>query len=178
LFQLIRIQFSDITLSIGTHTIIFKVKDINDVWSEEDSIIIIVQEATSNNIKPVSYPQSPGEGKVNVSVLLDASLSYDPDGNITTYQWDFGDNTTGTGEIISHVYYEVGDYTISLTVTDEDNAETTNITIISIVHTLPQGNIDETDSNKDENPTPSFELISLISSIFIVLYIFNRKRYI
>ena len=105
-------------------------------------------------------------------------MSYDPDGNITTYQWDFGDNTTGTGEIISHVYYKVGEYIISLTVTDEDNAETTNITIISIVHTLPQGNTDETDSNKDENPTPSFELISLISSIFIVLYIFNRKRYI
>ncbi|OYT30199.1 hypothetical protein B6U98_00235 [Thermoplasmatales archaeon ex4572_165] len=171
-------SFSDTTLSIGAHTIIFKVKDTNDVWSEEDSIIIIVQEATSDNIKPISYPQSPGEGQVNVSVLLDASLSYDPDGNITTYQWDFGDNTTGTGKIISHVYYEVGEYIISLTVTDDDNAETTNTTIISIVHTPSQGNTNETDSNKDENSTPSFELISLISSLFIVLYIFNRKRYI
>jgi len=169
-------SFSDTTLSIGTHTIYFKVKDTNEVWSEEDSIILIVQEATSDNIKPISYPQSPSEGQVNVSVLLDASLSYDPDGNITKYQWDFGDNTTGTGKIISHVYFEVGDFLISLIVTDEDNAETTNTTIISIVQTLPQDNTDETDSNQDENPTPSFELISLISSLFIVLYIFNRKR--
>ena len=53
-------------------------------------------------------------------VLFNASSSYDPDGYIVSYEWDFGDGSTGTGEIIYHKYCDVGTYDVTLTVTDDD----------------------------------------------------------
>jgi len=54
------------------------------------------------------------------SISFDASNSLDPDGSITTYAWDFGDGSTGTGLTISHAFAVDGTYTVNLTVTDND----------------------------------------------------------
>jgi PKD repeat protein len=40
-----------------------------------------------------------------------------------TYDWDFGDGNTGTGQNPSNTYTAAGDYTVTLTITD-DNAQT------------------------------------------------------
>lgn len=59
-------------------------------------------------------------------VIFDASASYDPDGSIAHYQWSFGYETSGTGELAEHIYtscnwngtgYEP--FIITLTVTDD-----------------------------------------------------------
>jgi subtilisin family serine protease len=52
------------------------------------------------------------------SCSFDASGSRDPDGTITSYAWEFGDATTGTGRTVSHRYARSGYYSVSLTVTD------------------------------------------------------------
>lgn len=51
---------------------------------------------------------------------FDASLSTDLDGSLTSYTWDFGDGTTGTGPTPSHAYSGSGSYAVQLTVTDDD----------------------------------------------------------
>ncbi len=43
-----------------------------------------------------------------------------------TYTWDFGDGATAEGETAAHTYTEAGDYTVILTVTDDDGADATN----------------------------------------------------
>ncbi len=48
--------------------------------------------------------------------------SADPDGQIATYAWDFGDNTTGSTATPSKTYASAGTYNVKLTVTDNGGA--------------------------------------------------------
>ena len=64
---------------------------------------------------------------VGSPVYFNASASYDSDGAIVSYNWDFGDGTNGTGAASTHKYsvyrwngtaYQP--FTVNLTVTDND----------------------------------------------------------
>jgi parallel beta-helix repeat protein len=59
---------------------------------------------------------------VNKAVTFNASSSYDEDGSIVHFTWDFGDgNTTTLKEgMATHDYATFGNYTVTLTVTDND----------------------------------------------------------
>ena len=70
---------------------------------------------------------------VNETIIFNASLSYDPDGNITAYEWEFGDGATGTGEIVNHSYSSPGNYTVNLTVTDDDGAKNSTSKIVNVM---------------------------------------------
>ena len=58
----------------------------------------------------------------NLSCTFDASGSNDPDGSIASYAWDFGDGQQGTGVNPTHSYTNGGQYTVTLTVTDNQGA--------------------------------------------------------
>ena len=51
-------------------------------------------------------------------IEVDASGSSDPDGEIISYQWSFGDGTAAQGPVAEHTYAEPGSYDIALTVVD------------------------------------------------------------
>ncbi|WP_165436267.1 PKD domain-containing protein [Amycolatopsis suaedae] len=51
---------------------------------------------------------------------FDGSASSDPNGSIASYAWDFGDGKTGQGVAPSHSYATAGQYTVKLTVTDNE----------------------------------------------------------
>ena len=46
------------------------------------------------------------------------SASYDSDGTVASYAWNFGDGTVGSGAICGHTYNQAGTFTATLTVTD------------------------------------------------------------
>lgn len=48
--------------------------------------------------------------------------SYDPDGSIVSWEWDFGDGATSTEQNPSHTYASPGTYAVTLTVTDNEGA--------------------------------------------------------
>jgi len=58
----------------------------------------------------------------DLAARLDASASSDPDGTVASYAWDFGDGQTATTDqpVVSHAYAQPGDYTVALTVTDDE----------------------------------------------------------
>ena len=72
------------------------------------------------NSPPVpSFLMSPTAGEAPLTVDLDASGSTDADGNIVSYEWDFGDGESETGVTVEHIFAMAGSYAITLTVTDD-----------------------------------------------------------
>ncbi len=68
-----------------------------------------------------------------LSCTFDGTGSTD-DVGVTSYAWDFGDNTTGSGATPSHGYSAAGAYTVTLTVTDAgslSNATSQSVTVSS-----------------------------------------------
>ena len=62
--------------------------------------------------------------RFNESLTFDASASEDSDeGTSLSYQWDFGDGTTGSGQICTHAYSQSGNFSVTLTVTDSDSTD-------------------------------------------------------
>ena len=75
------------------------------------------------NEKPVaSFSFTPPSPRMGEEVLFDGSASYDPDGEIVSYRWDFGDGTTGSGITVTHTYNDSGSYTVTLEVKDNRGA--------------------------------------------------------
>ena len=96
------------------------------IYTPLASLIEPVTVTATTNIPPVaSFTFTPTVVTVGQAVSFDASASYDPDGEIVRYDWDFGDGTTATGAIVTHTYTIAGDYLVSLTVTDNQGATNT-----------------------------------------------------
>jgi parallel beta-helix repeat protein len=76
-------------------------------------------------------PQTPTKNEV---ITFDASASYDPDGIVISYDWNFGDsNIAATTEpTINHSYLDYGNYIVKLTVTDNDTLTDSETKIVTV----------------------------------------------
>jgi len=88
------------------------------VGNERDIFYVSLDQVTSYPV--ASYTAIPSQGEAPLYVNFDASESYDPDGKIVTYKWNFGDGNQGTGITTSHTYTNKGVRTATLTITDND----------------------------------------------------------
>jgi PKD repeat protein len=85
-----------------------------------------------------AFTYSPSKPLVGQTVLFNASASYDPDGTIVSYSWDFGDGTTGSGKTVTHKYAKAGKYTVKLTVTDDDGQTSDPVSKLITVEAPPE----------------------------------------
>ena len=98
--------------------------------------LILLTGCFITNSPPVaSFTASPSSGTAPLSISFNASSSYDSDGSIATYEWNFGDGGHGSGVITSHIYNNPGTYSAKLTVTDNKGAQ--GSTTHTIVVTSP-----------------------------------------
>lgn len=88
-------------------------------------------------IPPTADANGPHSGLVNEPIAFDGSSSTDTDGSIVSWDWDFGDGTTGDGPTPAHSYDEAGDYQVTLTVTDNDGFSDSDSTTARIVAEPP-----------------------------------------
>lgn len=99
---------------------------------------------TRNGTPEAVITASATNGTAPLSLSFDGSHSTTPNGNITTYSWDFGDsasgsNHTATGVSAWHTYASAGSYTATLTVSDAHRA-TDSASIVINVATQGNGN--------------------------------------
>lgn len=75
-----------------------------------------------NNIRPTAnVTTDPTSGPLPLTVKFDASASVDPNGQITSYDWEFGDNSAHvTDNKAQHTFNKEGTYTVNLTLTDNN----------------------------------------------------------
>ena len=64
-------------------------------------------------------------------VEFDAGESKD-DGAISSYLWDFGDGTMGSGKIVSHEFGANGNYEVVLTVTDNNGKRALQRSVVGV----------------------------------------------
>ena len=90
------------------------------------------------NILPVAiFTVSATAGNSPLNVAFNASGSYDPDGTITAYAWDFGPaQTPATGVLVSHIFTvqtaPAQVFTVVLTVTDNAGGTDTAVRNITV----------------------------------------------
>jgi len=97
-------------------------------------------EASSLNYTPgglppiASFSYSPVSPTPEETITFDASTSFDPDGWIVRFTWDFGEGnvTTVTNPIVTHAYPLDGNYTVQLTVTDNSGSTGVASAIIQV----------------------------------------------
>ncbi|MCK6629761.1 MAG: PKD domain-containing protein [Anaerolineae bacterium] len=83
------------------------------------------QDDCSANTPPTADAGDPATammGKGQAFVTFDGSSSSDADGTIYTYEWDFGDGETDSGQSVTHGYSSTGAFEVTLTVTDNCGA--------------------------------------------------------
>jgi YVTN family beta-propeller protein len=70
-----------------------------------------------------SSPVAPAPGS---AVSFDATGSFDPDGSVARYEWEFGDGATATSGTAgaTHTYAGPGTYQVTLTETDDEGCST------------------------------------------------------
>lgn len=75
------------------------------------------------NAAPVAVVPGNVSAITQVPARFDGSGSSDPDGFIVAWEWSFGDGNTATGETVTHIYEQAGNYDVSLVVRDNKQKE-------------------------------------------------------
>ena len=142
---------AQIPLSVGTHTVSISMPGYQTsthhvtIVSGQTTPLNVALSRIAVNQPPVAvFSVSPPYPTVGQLVLFDASRSYDSDGSILSYSWDFGDGHSASGSIVSHTYGSGMAYVARLTVTDDGGAshsETQPISVSSVVLPPPSGGL-------------------------------------
>ena len=128
----------------GDYEVIVKVSDGKSFASQYFTIIVMGDQNVIPNQKPFAiFFANPLSGSLPLEVSFDASASYDPDGTIIEYIWDFKDGATGYGQKVNHTFNSTGNYNVILTVMDNSGeTSSTSETITVTGNVTPPTNFD------------------------------------
>ncbi|WNZ29620.1 MAG: PKD domain-containing protein [Candidatus Bathyarchaeota archaeon] len=94
--------------------------------------------------------------------------STDPENKLVSWLWDFGDGNSSNLQTPTHKFLEKGDYNVTLTVADDENANSTYIITISV--------IEQIEDNTATLWILAVAAIAVASVVFVTLFLRNRKQ--
>jgi len=118
---------------VGQHIVTLRVED-SEGQDGSSSMQVIIQEP---GVMAVIIA-TPEEGTAPLVVQFDGSSSSSYEGDIVSYEWDFGDGSpkTITGAIVSHKYNSVGTYDVKLKILTNNN-ESASVSHLIYVREIP-----------------------------------------
>ena len=198
------IRFNTLTIAYGDNVneVIVKADEYNSglIYLEEASAIVKVSEPdgssddsggsdsdsgdinkdTEKGVTP-NYPPvadasaEPYIGFIQEPITLNGTKSYDPDGKIDEWNWDYGDGTTGKQELSTHSYSTPGTYSVILTVKDSRGATDSDETLVIISQPNRPPTIPIVDGPPQSTltTTPSFTALSTDPDNDTIAYTFT-----
>jgi PKD repeat protein len=116
----------------GRYTVTLEVQDRFGYMS---TISHMIQVKDQWNPRPIITPDYYHGG--NFTITFSAEDSWDPDGSIVAYDWNFDDGTHGEGITVTHTFPIEGVYNVELIVTDNHGNVAKNMSKIILLHQFP-----------------------------------------
>jgi PKD repeat protein len=121
-------------------------------------MVITVSQAPPQNQAPVAHFTFSSD-KLLVA-FTDESM--DTDGDIIAWHWDFGDQQYSNTSNTTHEYEGEGDYTVKLTVTDDDGESNSYIVTLTV--------------DEETEDVPGFEMALSLVAISIILFLGIKRK--
>ena len=170
-------DFSSSDLSLGHHTITFRVQDNDEVWNSPAS----GGNGSGQGIQLWIYAVPVAIAGDDVSTTPNVLIQFngqgtDEDGSIVKYEWDFDGNgvydwSSSENGLTTYIYNNKGTYTVMLRVTDNDGftgTDTVEIIISEKKVQIDDGNVIVTDAEEDEEGIPTLSVITTMAAVAVM----------
>jgi len=117
----------------GEYTVTLTVTDDQGATGTAEIKVTVTEAAVGENKPPVAVIIGNTTVKMGATIDFDGSTSTDEDGTIASFNWDFGDGEVAEGDKVTHTYAAAGEYTVTLTVTDDQGATGTAEIKVTVV---------------------------------------------
>jgi PKD repeat protein len=136
--------------TVGVHRITLTVTDDDGATdSYEETIEVLSPPSDGNDLPTAWFTAAPIEGGSPLEVRFDGLGSSDRDGWVIAWNWDFGDGSSGSGPVLSHVFRAdaTTDFRVTLAVTDDRGGRGTATRTVRVL--VPEDIL-------EERPTATF----------------------
>jgi PKD repeat protein len=119
----------------GEYNVILTVQDSSGLHCDT----AVSSQVVTVNTPPVCDFTGPDKACTEQTVTFDASNSHDNEQSQLSYEWNFGDGTSGEGAQVSKTYEHGGRYSVSLSINDNANTtcSTSNCGMIIAINSKP-----------------------------------------
>ncbi len=137
--------------SPGVYTVMLTVEDESGLRGSYYKEITV---QPRNYLPTADFTFLPKEPKAGEEVSF-ADKSYDRDGSIVSWSWDFGDGATSGEAEPTHTFSSPGNYTVTLTVRDEEGGEDVRRITITVSEVTPATTTETESSTTTTSTTQS-----------------------
>ncbi|NNE34022.1 MAG: PKD domain-containing protein, partial [Rhodothermales bacterium] len=128
------------SIPVGDHTVTLVVTD-NDGNIGTDSVTFTALDGVPTEVpagpSPIADAGGPYVADEGETIPFDGSGSFDPDGGVLVYGWDFGDGSTGSGVSSAYSYVDDGEFDVTLAVVDPQGLRTIDMAMAVIRNVSP-----------------------------------------